>query len=325
MVKNLDYYRSISNATGCKTSKETQSNQIIKRLERDFENPLDVDIFTNVSTNTDIKLEICSQKHSENMGYQEKFKSLITNPIYNGETFYNKKENTYWICTEVESKDYLYYSGMLTRCNWILKWQNEDGEIIERPSLVLSASQYNSGEEATKTVTIGYNQIMVYLILDDETKILKSDKRMFIDNDMENPKPYRITRADTVTKSFMGIGRMSLIMSEDQFNSDTDNKELMICDYITPPSIQSQPIIYSGEATIRNGGIKSFSIETDETISWEIETTDLTNQLQLTIVDNNHCKIKCLNNDNNIDKQFIVKAIGSTVNSSVTISVIGGL
>lgn len=35
---------------------------------------------------------------------------------------------------------------------------------------------------------------------------------MFVDNNMNFPKPYRITKADTVTKSYMGIGIMTLIL-----------------------------------------------------------------------------------------------------------------
>ncbi len=238
---------------------------------------------------------------------------------------YVKAENKIWLIMTMPTNNQIYEKVVLFLCNYTARWQNSNKEIIYQPFVVQNASQYNSGEEVTKTISLGYNQLLIYTSIDEDTKLLNRSSRMFIDYNINEPIPYRITRIDSVSFSYAEDRVMSLIMSEDQFNSDTDNKELMICDYITPPPIQSQPIVYSGEATIRNGGIKSFSIETDETISWEIETTDLTNQLQLTIVDNNHCKIKCLNNDNNIDKQFIVKAIGSTVNSSVTISVIGGL
>ena len=42
MIQDINYYRAISNATGCNTKTETQKAQIKRRLERDFENPLDI-------------------------------------------------------------------------------------------------------------------------------------------------------------------------------------------------------------------------------------------------------------------------------------------
>ena len=326
MIQDINYYRAISNATGCNTKTETQKAQIKRRLKRDFENPLDVVSFNFYNTNNDIRLEIHAQKFSETMGQQQKFKSLITASLSHGDTLYNSVDNTYWLCTESRLKNDLYYSGTMTQCNWILKWQDENRQIIEKPAIVLSASQYNSGEEKTKTLTLGANQVMVYMILDDDTVKLKSDKRFFIDNNRQEPKPYNLTRCDTVTKSYMGVGRICLVCTEDQFNVGTDNKELMICNYTTPPPVDVPHITYSGDAIIRNGGIKSFAIETDEVITWSVEYADSDdNYLQLTVIDNNHCKLKCISNDTNVGKQFSVKAVGLTVNVSVNITVIGGL
>ena len=334
MVKDLAYYCSISNATGCTSSKETQTNQIIKRLERDFENPLDVDTFIRYGTLNTVNLEISSQKYSENMGYQESFKSLINVPIFNGDTFYNEKENTYWICTESKSKDYLYYSGTLTKCNWILKWQNESGNIVERPAIVLSASQYNSGENATKTITLGYNQIMVYIILDNESKILKSDKRMFIDNDATNPKAYRITRADTITKSFMGVGCMSLIFSEDTYNPQTDRIDLMLCDYITPSPTPPTPveinITYSGQPQVRVGGTnKTFTATSENEItSWtKVCTSEQEDYVVLTpdVTNSKKCKVKCLANDLLIGSSFRLQCTDGTNTGDLLVSIVGGV
>lgn len=69
------------------------------------------------------------------------------------------------------------------------------------------------------------------------------------------------------------------------YNPDTDNAELMICDYIAPdeespdedlPSDTEVTIIYSGKSTIRQGGsAKKFTAQiTPETLSpkvqWEL-------------------------------------------------------
>ena len=50
MIKDIEYYRSIHNASGCKTRKEMEVNAIHKRLKRDFNKPLDVETYTNFIT-----------------------------------------------------------------------------------------------------------------------------------------------------------------------------------------------------------------------------------------------------------------------------------
>ena len=54
---------------------------------------------------------------------------------------------------------------------------------------------------------------------------------MFIDYNIDSPIPYRITRNDTVSFSYMESRVCTLILTEDQYNPETDNKELMLCDY----------------------------------------------------------------------------------------------
>lgn len=55
-----------------------------------------------------------------------------------------------WICTSSFVFHGLYCKGNFIRCNYILKWQNQNGTIIKRPCLVQSAAQYNSGEKEIK-------------------------------------------------------------------------------------------------------------------------------------------------------------------------------
>ncbi len=133
MIKNIDYYRSIHNATGCKTRKEMEVGAIHKRLKRDFYKTLDVETYENFLTGETIDLNINRQTKSEVSGYQKEFTSLITAPVQHGDTFYNEDEGLYWICTEVMCKSGLYYDGKLTRCNNILKWQDENKHIFEYP------------------------------------------------------------------------------------------------------------------------------------------------------------------------------------------------
>ncbi len=327
MDKDISYYRSISNATGCKNHKDMETNLILKRLRNNFENSLDIDTFIDYFTEDKKRLQIYSQKFTENMGYQESFTSLIDTPVRHGDIFYNPKEKSYWLCTESECKSYLYFSGKLTRCNWILKWQNKNGEIVSRPAIVLSASQYNSGSEKTKMITIGYNQLMIYTILDNETVKLKSDKRMFIDNDLNKPKPYKLTRVDTVTKSFMGKGRICLVFTEDQYNSQTDNIDLMLCDYFVPNSVTKPiEIVYNGNPEIRCGGMsKTFRVQSDNSVEWSLRLLDIQKDFVNLVSDRNTAKVNCLFNKSLIGSAFKLVCTIDGVSSELLVNIVGGV
>ena len=238
---------------------------------------------------------------------------------------YVKVENKIWLIMTMPTNNHLYEKVVLLLCNYVAKWQDSNKTIIYQPFVVQNASQYNSGEEGNKTLTIGYDQLLVYTSMDNDTKKLNRTKRMFIDYNTDEPTPYRITRIDTVSFSYTEDRVVCLVMTEDQYNPETDNIPLMLCDYTTPPSV-STDIVYLNEPTIRNGGVKSFSIVTDEIITWSIDCeASLNSYLQLTVIDNTHCKVKCVSNDNNISKKFNVKAKGTTVDSVVEITITGGL
>lgn len=62
----------------------------------------------------------------------------------------------------------------------------------------------------------------------------------------------------------MGVGKMTLIFREDQYKPETDNIELMICDYIPNKTTTPLKIEYSGLPEVRNGGItKMFTVNTN--------------------------------------------------------------
>lgn len=42
----------------------------------------------------------------------------------------------YWLITEVDANDEVYAKGIMQQCNYLLKWINQRGEVIERWSIV---------------------------------------------------------------------------------------------------------------------------------------------------------------------------------------------
>ena len=317
MIKNIDYYRSIHNATGCKTRKEMEVGAIHKRLKRDFDKTLDVETYENFLTGETIDLNINRQTKSEVSGYQKEFTSLITAPVQHGDTFYNEDEGLYWICTEVMCKSGLYYDGKLTRCNNILKWQDENKHIFEYPVFDINSTQYNSGEFGDKTMTLGSSQHLLTIVADENTIALNHGHRFFWDRNTVDPTVFKLTQNDTTAVNY-DRGIVKLTVTEDQYNPKTDSIENWLCDYF---KVSTVTITYSGNPTIRVGGTKTLNVDTTETVTWSVES-----DVGATITPNgNSVKVKCPNDMSFVDKTITVKAtVGSDVGECI-LMITGGL
>ena len=317
MIKNIDYYRSIHNATGCKTRKEMEVGAIHKRLKRDFDKTLDVETYENFLTGETIDLNINRQTKSEVSGYQKEFTSLITAPVQHGDTFYNEDEGLYWICTEVMCKSGLYYDGKLTRCNNILKWQDENKHIFEYPVFDINSTQYNSGEFGDKTMTLGSSQHLLTIVADENTIALNHGHRFFWDRNTVDPTVFKLTQNDTTAINY-DRGIVKLTVTEDQYNPKTDSIENWLCDYF---KVSTVTITYSGNPTIRVGGTKTLNVDTTETVTWSVES-----DVGATITPNgNSVKVKCPNDMSFVDKTITVKAtVGSDIGECV-LTITGGL
>ena len=317
MIKNIDYYRSIHNATGCKTRKEMEVGAIHKRLKRDFDKTLDVETYENFLTGETIDLNINRQTKSEVSGYQKEFTSLITAPIQHGDTFYNEDEGLYWICTEVMCKSGLYYDGKLTRCNNIIKWQDENKHIFEYPVFDINSTQYNSGEFGDKTMTLGSSQHLLTVVADENTIALNHGHRFFWDRNTVDPTVFKLTQNDTTAVNY-DRGIVKLTVTEDQYNPKTDSIENWLCDYF---KVSTVTITYSGNPTIRVGGTKTLNVDTTETVTWSVES-----DVGATIIPNgNSVKVKCPNDMSFVDKTIMVKAtVGSDVGECI-LTITGGL
>ena len=316
MIKNIDYYRSIHNATGCKTRKEMEVGAIHKRLKRDFDKTLDVETYENFLTGETIDLNINKQTKSEVSGYQKEFTSLITAPVQHGDTFYNEDEGLYWICTEVMCKSGLYYDGKLTRCNNILKWQDENKHIFEYPVFDINSTQYNSGEFGDKTMTLGSSQHLLTIVADENTIALNQGHRFFYDRNTVDPTVFKLTQNDTTAVNY-DRGIVKLTVTEDQYNPKTDSIENWLCDYF---KVSTVTITYSGNPTIRVGGTKTLKVDTTETVAWSVES-----DVGATIMpDGNSVKVKCTNNINYVGKIITIKAIVGNSVGECLLTVIGG-
>lgn len=141
----------------------------------------------------------------------------------------------YWLVMNADSDDELFIDGELWQCNYLLRWQDELGDIIERWCHIDNASAYNTGKYYYDVATLGTNQLMIRIPFDDDTRKLKRDKRVFCDYTDKNIR-YRFARVDAVQGSYGDGKSINIIMTEDVEHHFADNIELQICDYFDPSS-----------------------------------------------------------------------------------------
>ena len=241
-----------------------------------------------------------------------------------------------WLMVSCDWDKEVYTYGKMQQCNYVLKWQNADAEIIERWSVVLSASKYNNGEKYNNVIVVGSNQLMVYLPIDEETLKLKSDKRLMVDFNTESPKCYDITRVDTVTMGYDGTaeprydgkGCILLVLTETEINPDVDRIDLMLCDYVNPNDIPHPSpinITYSGSPSIRIGGRKTFTAETENEVVFSLVNSALLDGKLTMEQSGNKCVVRCTNDSALVGATFKVEVAGGGARSELLVDVVGAV
>lgn len=209
----------------------------------------------------------------------------------------------------------VYATAML--CNFTFRWQDLNGNIIEK--IGVYNSSYNStnasfsGKVEGEKYPIISGEMRAYLPYDDETKYLFIDKRLYVgktydQNHKEILKVNKIIGSDFSACNY-NEGHLAVFnLTVDTYNEKTDNKDLLICDYISPvennDDKESNNIkgAISGRKTIPLGSTRNYTIKytndkneqvEDIETNWSVESeiTDLTfkqngNSISITIPDN---------------------------------------
>jgi hypothetical protein len=141
--------------------------------------------------------------------------------------------NHKWLVTERDANSEIYTKCIMLQCNYLLRWINDSGEIIERWSIVEDGTRYLTGEfsDSFLVATKGDSRIAVTLPKDLETLALDRDARFIID-DYSSPHPlaYRLTKPFKLGGSYDENGVIIFVMTECNTEND-DNIELHIADY----------------------------------------------------------------------------------------------
>lgn len=268
----------------------------------------------------DIKVRIYKRTFSSANGVTMKFQSLLDTPIIVGDILYDSNEDEFLICTESHNIDDIHFQGRLTLCNWILKWQNKNGDILEYPCHDMNATQYNSGEQSNRQFVIGSSQHMITLPCDENTVVLNTPQRFFLDKNKDNPTSFIVTQNDTTSYSYGKKGLVRVTVTEHPNNNATDRIDLGICDYTDKEIIDvdnsenifvSQSVISYDTKTLKSGGDSQIFIGkffdnngnevTDMSYKWDI-ICDFKDQLE--IAENDNQISIGINNDTYVDEEF---------------------
>ena len=268
--------------------------------------------------------------------YYKDWKSLPNQIVNIGD--YVEWANSHWIVTTCDYDDEMYRNGKLVQCNYLLKWQNDHGNIIERWAIIQSASKYNDGTDGNYILTIGSDQLSVVIPLDSESiKLKKSmNKRFFIDNNKESPTAYELTGTGNVTDTYNGHGVTAWIVKECTYTPSELDLKYGVCDYvdfgehihkidkITPDETKISSVAIIGNSEIKIGQKRTYiaSLMDDRRnhISWDVSGYQWNAVGDFKIngkVNGNEVEI-VIEDENAIDDTFILQLIKTTTGAVIS-------
>ena len=160
-------------------------------------------------------------------------------------------EDSVWLITEVDVHNTLYSKGVMRRCNYYLRWIDNDGNIVSRWCIVEDGTKYLIGEKSSDMMTIGDARISITIGKDQDTNKLSRGMRFLIDDmDSDEVLAYQITKPNKLFSVYNGKGVFRFILNEVNL-TDYDNVDLRIADYYNwKPSVESHKPDTNEEDTI---------------------------------------------------------------------------
>lgn len=319
---DISYFQKINNTFNSSSKQETDLFLLNRHVNRQFADSID---YHKVLKNGE-EFELIVQRYAETKN-KKKVKSRPGQYVNMGDMI--TWDSHIWIVNAIDPDDKTYLSADMVLCNFVLNWQNKNGDIVSLNCYAENQTKYSSGIDGNKTMQMGDLQYGLTLPLNDETKILKRDKRFVVDLvDIETPDVYKLTNREVMINNYTYFNRggiVNLTLSYDAFSKESDKlvddgtgNKVWICDYkesATPPSPTNpgepnqSPILLQakfsckGDKIIKAGGsAKTFSVEfTDEngtTVSdvnytWSISIAkEFENLLSVETLSSRQCKIK---------------------------------
>lgn len=252
-------------------------------------------------------------------------------------------ENEYWIVDGRPGKNGIYEKATLKECQYKLRWQKDDGNIIERWANLTSASKYDVGESGNNTIILTSNNFTI-IIPHDEDGLTIDGKRVFIDSSNNPKKVFKITRDDDVLFIHgRHGGTLSLIADKTELNTTTDRPDLKLCDYIdtptSPPSSEPDKTTdlcatISGNKNLKVGFSRTYAVNFTDKNGNEVDRNDVdfgwnivsnfNSRLINQTIDENTIKLS-VDNEDFIGGSFLLSVVVDTVTlAQIEVTIVEG-
>lgn len=340
---DIEYYMKLQNAYSTKNKREKELVKVNRNANKHFDDTFDTqDVLVN-----EIPMQIMIIKDTDGNTYKKKIKSRHKDIIKLGD--YVKWNNQIWMITLLDSDDKAWNRGYMYLCEILLRWQDDNGNIIERWGYSEDYTKYSMGESGNSTITVGDYQYGITLPVDEYTKKLNRENRFVVDFEGNYPPDtYRLTGKKGFISDYRYFdkgGVFTITLSYEQFNKVTDklvklenNTEVWICDYKTPststlpPSEPDNPttsVIVTGGDTLRYGRSKTWTVTFTDSTGAEITPLNFTwnvkSDFKITQnITDNKIQLKCTD-DKAIDCTFTLQVLDNESNilSEITITIVG--
>lgn len=327
---DISYFQKINNTYSSSSKQETDLFLLNRHVNRQFADSID---YHKVLRNGS-EFDLIIQRYAEQKN-KKKIKSRPGQYVNMGDLI--EWQGHKWIVISIDPDDKTYLSAIMVLCNIVLNWQNTSGEIITVDCYAENQTKYSSGIDGNKVLQMGDFQYGITLPLNDDTKILKRDKRFVVDlMDIETPDVYKLTNREVIINNYSYFdrgGTISLTLSYDAFSKENDKlvadgtgNKVWICDYKEPTTLPSptdpgddepdkSPILlrteitYKGNPELKIGGTyKAFTgkfydesnSEVNDTGVWSVDSIDELSRFVDYTTTGNVIKVKILNSDSAI-------------------------
>lgn len=273
-------------------------------------------------------------------------KTLISLP---GETFHLGAivwwQSAPWMIVSLDMQDEVYTRATMTLCNYLLKWINKDGNIIERWCILEDKNNSgSSGIDDNEYLTVGDARIQVRLAKDEESRQITRDQRFLIDDEdvtgSGDVVAYEVTKIYRAGNLYRGEGTYRYILQECNRTS-RDNTELMIADYYDIPySPVKKDTLGEGYSLkiLSNEGIVAINSSSEITVQiinnntkeianfdYEYSLEDPTGSVTVDMNEDKTLTVSVANNRKNIGKKFKITISVPEINlkDSIEMSIAG--
>lgn len=240
---------------------------------------------------------------------------------------YIKYDNDIWLIETEPYNNDIYEKSILKLCNIPLRFQDKNsGEILQIPFWIEEATRYGYGITNSAIMQNLDKQYHIKIPYNESTKQLKNGRRFMLEFMDDVPCCYKLTKYEGVTERRRNIRVVNMTLTQTEYNPDTDNTELMLCDYFAPYHEEEIKITYSGENSVRIGGQKTFTCNCGNVV-WEIKSDNFnTDDYLVTNINGNKITVKCKYNETLFDgKYFTLTASDNSQEQSIIINLQGGV